>query len=50
MFDIYCMQMGGNNELPAHTKYKHGMKNPVKDHRMSLYQSYRTTQEPVDFW
>jgi len=32
------------------TKYKHGMKNPVKDHRMSLYQSYRTTQEPVDFW
>ena len=21
MFDIYCMQMGGNNELPAHTKY-----------------------------
>ena len=21
MFDIYCMQMGGNTELPAHTQY-----------------------------
>ena len=21
MFDIYCMQMGGDTVLPAHTKY-----------------------------
>ena len=32
------------------TKYEHGMKTPVKEKRMSLYQSFRITEEPSPIW
>ena len=32
------------------TKHEHGMRSPVKDKRMSIYQSYRITEEPSPIW
>jgi hypothetical protein len=32
------------------TQYEHGMKTPVIDKRMSLYQSFRTTQQESPIW
>lgn len=32
------------------TEVTHGMKTPVTDQRLSLYQSFRSTVVPVDIW
>ena len=32
------------------TKHEHGMRSPVVDKRMSVYQSYRITEEPSPIW
>lgn len=32
------------------TKIPHGMKHPVTDYRISLYQGFRNTQVPSDIW
>ena len=32
------------------TKHEHGMRSPVQDYRMSLYQSFRITKEPSPIW
>jgi len=32
------------------TQHEHGMRSPVVDKRMSVYQSYRITEEPSPIW
>jgi hypothetical protein len=32
------------------TQNKHGMRSPVIDKRMSLYQSFRITETPSPIW
>tara|TARA_R110001592_G_scaffold88713_1_gene261167 strand:- start:459 stop:971 length:513 start_codon:yes stop_codon:yes gene_type:complete len=32
------------------TKHEHGMRSPVQDYRMSLYQSFRITKEESPIW
>lgn len=32
------------------TQHQHGMRSPVVDKRMSVYQSYRITEEPSPIW
>ncbi len=32
------------------TQHEHGMRSPVTNRRMSIYQSYRITEEPSPIW